>query len=701
LVCFYVLLISFGVRPYLAVAGAIAYGFSTYFMVSIEAGHLWKMRAIAYAPLVIAGVHLAFSKKYLAGFALTSLALALEINSNHIQITYYLALCLLIYGIVHFIFAVKEKELKPFLISTGFVLGAALLAVGANFGKLWSTYEYGKYSIRGKSELSSNTESSGGLDREYAFQWSSGKAESFTLLIPNFYGGASGNYTGTNSELERVLAQNNVPQNQIAQYTRGLLGYWGPQPFTSGPVYAGAIICFLFIIGILYTDKRYKWWLISATLLSLVLSWGKNFPELNYFLFDHLPLYNKFRAVSMTVVIALITMPLLGLLGLEKLLGEPWDKKTQMNLWVALGVTGGFALLIAIVAYVPAVEGDQFPEWLKQAINASRKSIIRNDVIRALFFIAAASASLFFYFRKKLGVTTVSFIILALIAVDNIGINYRYINKDNYISQRRNTFLTQTPADKIIRQDKSGNYRVLNLQNPFNDARTSAFHHSVGGYHGAKMRRYQDFISQPLQNEINSIIQEGRVTEQNTRLISMLNTKYLLAGLTEDGVIRNPYPNGNAWFIETLLEVDNADEELEKLSSINPRTEAVIDVSNFIAKPFAYDSASTAALIDYTPNKLTYQTTAVTDGYVVFSEIYYPEGWTAYIDGEAAAIDRVNYILRGMHVPAGEHKIEFRFKPASYFVGNKIMLVSNVLLLLVVVAGLFWTGKQYRESING
>src|SRR5690606_9781835 len=296
-----------------------AYAFSTYFIVSIEAGHLWKMRAIAYAPLVLAGVHLAYTKKFLWGFALTALALALEINSNHIQITYYLGLMLVIYGIVQLIFAIREKEIKSFFIASALLVGAVVLAIGANLGKLWSTYEYGKYSIRGKSELASNTQSSGGLDRDYAFEWSSGVAESFTFLVPNFYGGASGNYTGQNSDLEIALRQNNVPEAQIAQYTRGLLGYWGPQPFTSGPVYGGALVVFFFVLGILYADKRYTTWLVAATAFSIVLSWGKHFPFVNYFLFDYLPMYNKFRAVSMAVVIALMAMPLLGCLGLEKL----------------------------------------------------------------------------------------------------------------------------------------------------------------------------------------------------------------------------------------------------------------------------------------------------------------------------------------------------------------------------------------------
>lgn len=698
LVCFYILLIVFGIRPSIAIAGAIAYAFSTYFIVSIEAGHLWKMRAIAYAPLVLAGVHLAYTKRLLWGFALTALALALEINSNHIQITYYLGLMLVIYGIVQLIFAVREKELKAFAIASVLVGGAAIVAIGANLGKLWSTYEYGKYSIRGKSELTSNTQSTGGLDRDYAFEWSSGVAESFTFLVPNFYGGASGNYTGQNSDLEIALRQNNVPEAQIAQYTRGLLGYWGPQPFTSGPVYAGALVVFFFVVGILYADKRYTSWLIAATFLSIVLSWGKHFPSVNYFLFDYLPMYNKFRAVSMAAVIALMAMPLLGCLGLEKLLQEKWDKKSQKNLFIALGVTGGLALLIAIIAYIPALDLGDVPQWVKNAVDSSRKSIIRKDAFRTIFFVVAAGAVVFFYLRKSIGTVVFSGLLILLMVIDIMGVDYRYVQEENYIKKRRNNFFTETPADQVIKQDKSTPFRVLNLQNPFNEARTSAFHHSIGGYHGAKMRRYQDLITHHLQHEMNDIMQAGNITASNANVLNMLNTRYLLAGQTADAVIRNPHHNGNAWFVQEVLVANNPDEEIQLLDSINTKTQAVIDVSKFSKPEFTYDSSASIRLTEYAPNKLVYEATTATDGYAVFSEIYYPEGWKAFIDGQETSIDRVNYVLRAIKIPAGSHAIEFRFQPKSYSIGNKFMLVANI-LMLVVIATAMW--NTFRKVIKG
>lgn len=711
LVCFYILLIVFGVRPSIAIAGAIAYAFSTYFIVSIEAGHLWKMRAIAYAPLVLAGVHLAYTKRLLWGFALTALALALEINSNHIQITYYLGLMLVIYGIVQLIFAVREKEIKSFFIASALLVGAVVLAVGANLGKLWSTYEYGKYSIRGKSELSSNTQSTGGLDRDYAFEWSSGVAESFTFLVPNFYGGASGNYTDQNSDLEIALRQNNVPEAQIAQYTRGLLGYWGPQPFTSGPVYAGALVVFFFVLGILYADKRYTAWLIAATVLSIVLSWGKNFPGIpildlkdgwfNYLLFDYLPMYNKFRAVSMAVVIALMAMPLLGCLGLEKLLQEKWDKKSQRNLLIALGATGGLALLIAIIAYVPALDLGDVPQWVKNAVDSSRKSIIRKDAFRTIFFVVAAGAVVFFYLRKSIGTVVFSGLLILFMAIDIMGVDYRYVQEENYIKKRRNNFFTETPADQVIKQDKSTPFRVLNLQNPFNEARTSAFHHSIGGYHGAKMRRYQDLITHHLQPEMNDIMQAGNITASNANVLNMLNTRYILAGQTADAVIRNPNHNGNAWFVQDVVIANNPDEEIQLLDSINTKTQAVMDVSKFSKPEFTYDSSATITLKEYAPNKLVYEATTATDGYAVFSEVYYPEGWKAFVDGQETSIDRVNYVLRAMKIPAGSHAIEFSFQPKSYFTGNTVMLVANILLLISFAGSLGWSIWQNRRPSNG
>lgn len=696
MLCFYVLLVVFGVRPSLAIAGAIAYGFSTFFIISIQAGHIWKVRAIAYAPLVIAGVQLLYARKYIVGTALTALALALEINSNHLQITYYLLLILVLYGIVSLYTAVKNKDLVPFVYSNLLVVVAVIIAVGANLGKIWSTYEYGKYSMRGKSELASNTDGGNGLDKEYVFRWSSGKLESFTFLVPNFYGGASGRYNGSGSELEKVLQQNNAAPDQIQQYTRGLLGYWGTQPGVAGPAYAGAIICFLFVLGILCADTKYRVWLITATVLGIVLSWGKNFPSLNYLLYDILPYYSKFRSVSMTVVISLLTMPLLGFIGLEKLFQEP-KKERVKKLLLAFGITAGVSLLVAIIAYVPAIDFEM-QAFLKNAVDASRKSIVRMDAFRSFFFIAATFAAIYFFLKEKLSVGIFAVVLSVLITLDIVGVDYRYINSDSYLTKRKDTFLQQTPADQVILQDKSLSYRVLNFADPFNEARTSAFHNSIGGYHGAKIGRYQDLIVHQLSGEIQEIMTSGRITPGNTRLLSMLNTKYFLVGNTAESVVENPNALGNAWFVQSLKQVNTPDEELASLSDLPVKSEAVMDVTKFKKPEFQYDSSSSITLKFYAPNKLVYESTSSVNGYAVFSEIYYPAGWKAFIDNTEVSIDRVNYILRGLQVPAGTHQIEFKFEPNAYFVGNNVSLVFSIMLLLSIIAASLYSLKSTKNA---
>lgn len=682
MLCFYVLMLCFGVRPSLAMAGAVAYGFSTFFIISLEAGHVWKVRAIAYAPLVVAGIHLIYTRRLWLGLGLSALALALEFNSNHPQIAYYTAIVVGLYIVAKLVESLRNKEIKTFAISSAIASLALVLAVGANLGKLWSSYEYGNYSIRGKSNINTG-ESSSGLDAEYVFTWSSGKAETFTFLVPHFYGGASGGYRGSGSELEQALTQNNAPPDQISQLTRGTLSYWGTQPWVNGPVYAGAIVCFLFVIGLIYADSTYKWWLVAATVLGIVLSWGKNFAAFNYFVYDFLPFYNKFRAVSMTVVIAMLTMPLLGMLGLEKMLQEGDTKKFLKNLGIALGCTGGLALIIAMVAYVPALEAGQVPEWFIDAVKSSRKSIVRTDGLRSFFMILAGASAIYFFVKKKVNAFVFGTLLVALVAVDIIAVDFRYVNSENYINKRNNTFLQATPADERIMKDADLGYRVLNFSDPFNDARTSAFHHSVGGYHGAKLSRYKDLIDSVLTREITNIAQSGAITRDNTNMLSALNTKYILTGLNENNVVRNPYNNGPAWFVASAKSVGTAEEELNALNHTNLRQTVVIDASKMTLPQFEYDSAATVKLVSYAPNHLVYEAASTKDGYVVFSEIYYPKGWHAILDGQEVPIDRVDYLLRGMAVPSGNHKIEFYFSPRAYTVGNPVMMASSWLVLLV------------------
>lgn len=693
---FYILLLTFGVRPYLAIAGAMAFGLSTFFIVSIQAGHMWKIRAIAYMPLVLAGFRLVFSKKYLFGFILTSLALALEINANHLQITYYLFLVLLTYGFSELFSDIKEKQTGELAKKIGILAIAGFLAVGTNLGRLWTTYEYGKYSIRGASELSSTpAESKDGLDREYAFRWSSGKWESMTLFIPHLYGGGSGVYLGKDSEMGDALRRNNVPRNEINQYERAYLGYWGEQPGTAGPAYAGAVICFLFLLAFFFVDNKTKYWIGGVVILSIMLSWGKNFPSFNNLMFDLFPGYNKFRAVTMVIILALMMLPFMGFLGLERLLEAGWSKETQKKLLIATGASVFVALFALFVTKPPAIEGA--PAWLAGAVFNDRKGIIQSDVFRSIFYVILTAGAIYFYLKAKISFKLFAPILTVLVLLDLALVDFRYLNDSVYKKEASQSFLNKTPADEEILEDTELNYRVLNLQDPFNEARTSYFHKSIGGYHGAKMRRYQDIISRHLVPEMQQIMKDQKITEANTNVISMLNTKYVLAGLQANAVIRNPNTNGAAWIVDEVVNVNSPDEEIDQLAQVNLSNTAVIDKSKFEVGLVEGDSTGSIRLIDYTPNKLIYESNVATNSLAVFSEIYYPKGWKATVDGKEQEIIRANYVLRALELTPGQHNIEFRFEPSSYFIGNKIMMVSSWILLLAVAYGLYQIWMQSKS----
>ena len=692
---FYILLLTFGVRPYLAIGGALAFGMSTFFIVSIQAGHMWKIRAIAYMPLVLAGIRLVFSGKYLWGFVLSSMALALEINANHLQITYYLFILILFYGISELVAGIKEKNLNELLKKTAILTLAGVLALGVNIGKLWTTYEYGKYSIRGASELTTTpSESKEGLDREYAFRWSSGKWESMTLLIPHLYGGGSGVYHGKNSELGDVLRRNNVPRNEINQYERAYLGYWGLQPGTAGPAYAGAVVCFLFILAFFFVEKKTKYWIVAGVVLSIMLSWGSNFPSFNNLMFDVFPGYNKFRAVTMVIILALMLMPLMGFIGLEKLIEKGWNNETLKKLLIATGITAFLALFALLVTKPPSIEGA--PTMLTDAILSDRKGIIQSDVFRTILYVILSFGALYYYLKSKISVHFLGAILALLILLDLGLVNSRYLNEGVYTKVTGKTFFNKTPADELILKDTDLNYRVLNLQDPFNEARTSNFHKSLGGYHGAKMRRYQDLISSHIVVEMQQIISDQGLTKSNNNVISMLNARYILAGLQANAVIPNPYANGAAWFVGNIRKVNSADEEIEALDQVDLKTTAIIDQSKFQVTEPGFDSLAQITLLEYAPNSLKYQARTNAAGLVVFSEIYYPEGWKAFINGKETNIIRANYVLRALEVPAGTHDIEFVFEPKSYFTGNKIMMVSSLILILVILAAIYILWKQAK-----
>ncbi len=710
---FYILLLSLNIDKLKSLIGSLAFGFSSYNLIIIAAGHNSKAIALGYLPIVIAGVLMVFREKRLAGVILFSLGLSLEILAGHLQITYYGLLLIGIYGIVELVFAIKEKAITPFFKSVLFLVAGAIVAVGMNFSRLYTTYEYSKETIRGPSELTSNNENkTSGLDKDYVVQWSYGIGETFTLLVPNFKGGASQINPDIDSESYKVLRQKG------AQNPRQALGsivmYHGNQPSTAGAVYIGAIVVFLFVLGLFVVRGRYKWWLAIATIISIVLSWGGNVMGLTSFLLDYLPLYNKFRAPSMTLVIAQIAMPLLGFIALNDILTGKADQKNWLNgfKWAAI-ITGGLSLLFALA---PGFTGNfsspydlrlQLPDWLIDAAVADRKAALRSDAFRSFIFIALAAAALYTWHLKKIKTNVFIAVLGLLILVDLWAVDKRYLNNDNFVSKRDATNpFPEMPVDKAILQDKDLSYRVLPLQNPFMDARASYYHKNVGGYHAAKLRRYQEVIENNLVPEMQQLVsglQAGTRPDSvfsNLPAINMLNTRYLIYDLNQNP-IRNNKALGNAWFVNNYKIVENADEEIAALKGLKPQTTTIIDkrFEKFVeGKTFTKDVNGNIILTEYQPNYLKYQAKANSDQLVVFSEVYYDKGWDAYIDGTKVPHFRVDYILRGMVLPAGEHTVEFKFYPKSYYIGNKISLASSILLLLAIAAYAYSEFKKRNKK---
>jgi len=699
-ISFYILLLCFKVRPLLAMIGAIAYGLGSFNIISIEAGHMWKVWAIAYMPLVLGGVHLTVNKKYLLGMVITALGLALELRSNHLQITYYLLLLLLIYGFVQIAFAIRSNQVTPLLKSASYLVVAAFIALGCNLGKIWSVYEYGQNSTRGPSDLTQANVVKSGLEKDYIFNWSNGIIEPITLLIPEFFGGPTVSSLGTNSNLGDALRDNGVPPVQVRQQLEQVYTYWGTQPSTAGPSYAGALVVFLFIAGYFFLEKRDIVWISIAVVISIALSWGDNFEAFNYFMFEYFPGYNKFRSVSMTLVIALLCIPLAAFLTLEKIMQQIEDPDTKSKVLKASTIAGGILLLAIIYSYMGAFRGmvdeqmsGQVPGWYLEALKADRASLLRSDAFRSLILILLGLTLL--YYRSKNRITNNLLIIglAVLVLFDLWSVNKRYLQNDDFVNKNSQALVSPTAANNAIQNDTDAGYRVLSfLQNPWSDARTSYFHNSVGGYHGAKMRRYQELIENCLDAEFRGVIetiQAGQRSWAEFGVINMLNTKYFLIGSESNAVIQNADALGSAWLVSSVIAVNSADEELAKVCQFNPETSAVVDKSRFSISATEFNRSGDVSLEEYKPNYLKYTVDAAGDALVVFSEIYYPQGWSAKIDGQPVDIIRANYVLRALEVPEGQHVVEFHFEPAAYHTGNKIMMASSVLLLLLI-AGTFW-----------
>lgn len=728
---FYILLLTLGVDKRLSIVGAIAFAFSSYFFIIIEAGHNSKANAIGYMAPVIAGILLCFRGKYILGGIITLLFLALEINANHIQITYYLMMMVLILGIIELIYALKEKQLKPFFKAVGVMFVALFIAFGANIGNLWTTYEYGKYSTRGKSELTSDkANKTTGLDRDYATDWSYGIPETFSLLIPNIQGGESSYINNDKDALKKV-------DPKYKEAVAGMSKYWGEQPFTSGPVYAGAIVVFLFMLGLFLVKGRMKWFLLITTVLSILLAWGKHFMPLTDFFFDFIPGYNKFRAVSMIMVIAEFTIPLLAILALKEIFEKPEIIKEKIKyFYISLSLTAGIALLFWLTpstffSFVTENEtkeiNQQMNTYLQQSpesevqikeffdniipnLEIARITIFKSDAIRSFLFIVLGALVVWVYSRKWINKTIFVLSLAGLITLDMFIVNKRYLNNDNFVSKTKmkSTF-APSKADELILKDKELNYRVLNLNNPFNDALTSYYHNSIGGYHGAKLKKYQELIEMRLSEEIKKLISAFSSKTLDTAFVStferipvlnMLNTKYIIYNPEAIPII-NDNALGNAWFVDQYKLVANADSEIVALKNFNPEEMVIID-KRFENMVSSYknpkDTASSINLVSYEPNKLEYRTKTTKEQLAVFSEIYYDKGWNVFVDGKKLPYFRANYVLRAMLIPAGDHTLVWKFEPASYYTGEKISLAFNIFFILIILGGIYMEVKKIRNK---
>jgi len=706
---FYVLLLMLGVNRWIAAAGAVAYGFSSFLFQILAAGHNTQAIALAYMAPMIGGVWYAYRHDAIKGALFTAFILSLELLANHPQITYYAGLCLLVFIITEFIWSVREKTVPKFLKTSAILIIPVIIAIGVNFGNLYTVYEYSKYSMRGKSDLvTENRNMSSGLDRDYIVNWSYGIDETMNLLIPNYKGGSSKPFD-RDSETVKALRQNNM-----ASASNQVMKYWGTQPGTDGPHYMGAIIIFLFVLGLIITKGREKWWLLIATILSVMLSWGKNFMPFTNLFIDFFPGYNKFRAVTMTLVIAQFCIPFLGILALRDIYESSISRKDIIKgLKIAFGITGGLLLLIIAI---PGIAGSflnqgevGYPDWLKTAMVSDRKELLRTDALRSLVFVTAGAAVLLAFIKDKLRKEYSIVVIGVLVLLDLWTVDKRYLNSDRF--ERPSAIqksVVPTPADAFILKDQSYN-RVLNLAvSTFKDnTPTSYFHKSIGGYHGAKLKRYQELIDSALLREINAFIGAAGNARSAEDLIpplakapalNMLNTRYIIYNPEAPPVI-NPYALGNAWFVENPVFVENANQEIMAINSLNPVTDAVIDKKfRDLVTGTSYPPAhgDTIYLTSYQPNELIYKYSAATEKLIVFSEIYYPAGWKCYVDGTEKPYMRANYVLRAMVAPAGDHEIKFSFNPESFVTGNKVSLASSILLFLL--AGGFIANELIRKK---
>ena len=719
---FYILLRAYDFRRALAVLGSVIWAFSSYFFIIIAAGHIWKVMALAYLPPLIAGIVLSYRGKYLWGFIVTAIFAAFEVDANHVQMTYYYLFIILFMIIAYLVDAVRKKTIKQFMKATAVCAAGALIGVLMNISNLYHTWQYAQESMRGKSELvkkNAANQTNSGLDRDYITQWSYGVDETWTLLVPNTKGGASVPLAA-NTEAMKIADPN------FMQIYQQLGQYWGEQPGTSGPVYVGAFVLMLFVLGLFIVKGPTKWALLAATVLSVLLSWGRNFMPFTNFFLDYIPMYSKFRTVASILVIAEFTIPLLAMMTLKKIVDEPdiLTKKIKY-VYISFGLTAGIALLFALMPtlffsdFISSSEMQalksipaEYLTPLLSNLRSIRESIFTADCWRSFWIIVIGTLCLFLYKMKKLRVEFMMIAITVLCLADMWQVNKRYLNDGMFVEKSvREQAQPMTQTDRQILQDKALDYRVLNFaSNTFNENETSFYHKSIGGYHAAKLRRYQElidaYISPEMQKTMPAIAQAGGdMTKVNGNsifpVLNMLNAKYFIVPLQDNKTvaIQNPYVYGNAWFVDKITYVKNANEELDGLGKLDLRHEAIADARfrSQLGESKAQDSTSIVKITAYEPNQLTYDVRSVTGGIVVFSEIFYPE-WTATVDRKAVELGRVNYVLRALHVDKGHHTVVLTFDPKSVKQTETVAYLSYGVLLLVVLLGVYFKRKEDKKS---
>ena len=725
---FYILLRAFDFRQTLAALGSIMWAFSSYFLIIIAAGHLWKVMALAYLPPMIAGIVLAYRGRYLSGFIVTALFTAFEIKANHVQMTYYYLFIILFMVIAYLVKAVREKQLTGFMKSTGVVAAAAVIGIAINLSSLYHTWQYQKESMRGKSELvkkDAANQTSSGLDRDYITQWSYGIDETLTLLVPDAKGGATIPLSKNATAMAKADPQ---IQSMIPQLYDAIPQYFGTQPGTSGPVYVGAFVLFLFILGLFIVRGSMKWALLAATVLSVLLAWGHNFMGFTNFFLDYIPMYAKFRTVASILVIAEFTIPLLAALALKKIVDEPEVLTKQMKfVYISLALTAGVALLLALfpgmmepfvsdqerqmITSIQGMDGNT-ANMILSNIAAMREAMVSADAWRSVIVILIGFALLFLYKMKKLRADYMVICMAVLCLVDMWQVDKRYLNDEMFVPKSERDMPHQaTSTDLAIMKDKSLDYRVLNLaSNTFNENETSFFHKSIGGYHPAKLRRYQEMIDAYIAPEMQAAMQAIAAKNGNMQevdgakvfpVLNMLNTKYFILPLQGGATmpLQNIYAQGNGWFVDKINYVADANAEYAGVGKIDVRHEAVADkkFESVLGKAQSNDSTAKVKLVKYEPNNLQYTIDSKKGGVVVFAEIYYP-GWTATIDGQPAELGRVNYILRALNVKAGKHTVVLDFHPTSISTTETIAYIAIVILLLAIIGAGYMRFKNRKEA---